>query len=300
MSARSIDFRLDASFRDHPKIQKLERRLGADGVLAWISLLAFAARYRTDGQLSAMDDEDIELAARWRGEPGALVATLIELHLLDEICASNAQASTEHCLRNAQAMRHANAKRMLALHDWVDHNGYAASFAHRSERAKAAAAARWARKNLENFDGGCASNAQASTEHCLRNAPSPIPIPTPDLDTPLTPLKGGTAKEKKASELEIWFKTEFQPRYPANRRRNQVKTALARLREIKPTVEQREQILDALERWKTSEEWTKDGGRFVPGIGNFFVNGLYAEHPNPKRNEAGAVLRDVSEVVVDG
>jgi len=277
---RSTDFRLDASFRDHPKIQKLERRLGADGVLAWISLLAFAARYRTDGQLCGMDDEDIELAARWRGERGALVATLIELHLLDEVCASN-----------AQAMRHAHAKRMLTLHDWVDHNSYAASFARRSERAKAAAAARWARKNLENFNARCASNAQASTEHCLRNAPSPIPIPTPDL-TPLTPLKG-----KKASELEIWFKTEFQPKYPANRRRNQVKTALARLREIKPNAEQRERILDALERWKASADWTKENGRFVPGIGNFFVNGLYAEHPSPKRNETEAVLRDVSEVV---
>jgi hypothetical protein len=48
---RTIDIRLDASFLWHPKIIKLRRRLGGDGFLAWIALLAFCAQYHTDGRL---------------------------------------------------------------------------------------------------------------------------------------------------------------------------------------------------------------------------------------------------------
>ena len=84
MSAtRAPDFRLSSVFRDHPKIAKLERLLGADGVLAWVQLLAYTSMQRPDGRLTKMDPEDIAIAARWKGDAATFLDALADLKLID-------------------------------------------------------------------------------------------------------------------------------------------------------------------------------------------------------------------------
>src|SRR5450755_3719303 len=111
---RAADFRMDAGFFAHPKIRRLHAELGSDGVLGWILLLAHASQYKTDGRLTGMVLTDVALAAHWSGDPETFVNHLVDVRLLDR------------------------RGKTLAIHDWAENNGYAASYVKRSERARKA------------------------------------------------------------------------------------------------------------------------------------------------------------------
>ena len=65
------DIRLSIGFLDHPKTVKLQRQLGEAGVLSLLRLWLWAAQNRPSGILIGMDEDDIEIAARWEeGERG--------------------------------------------------------------------------------------------------------------------------------------------------------------------------------------------------------------------------------------
>lgn len=117
------DFRLSTSFLTHRKTKRLRRRLGADGVLGLIALWAWAARERWTGDLTGLTDEDIEESADWQGEPGALVAAL------------TAPGST--FITGEPGAR--------KLHEWAEHNPYAATKGARIAKGKRAAEERWKR-----------------------------------------------------------------------------------------------------------------------------------------------------------
>src|SRR3546814_9813156 len=70
----------------------------------WSSDVCSSDLNRWSGDLSGMTDEDIEDEAKWEGDPGALVKALVAVKYLD--------GATEGA---------------RALHDWVEHNPYAAS-----------------------------------------------------------------------------------------------------------------------------------------------------------------------------
>lgn len=106
------DFRVSVDFFAHHKTKKLRRRLGYEGVVALLQLWAYAARVRPDGDLSGMEDEDIELAVDWCGEEGTLVPTLKSVGFLDE---------DEGGLR---------------LHDWQENNAWAAAGESRSDASR--------------------------------------------------------------------------------------------------------------------------------------------------------------------
>ena len=92
------DIRLSVGFFDHPKIIKLERQLGLEGVTALLRLWLWAAQNRPSGVLSGMDEEDIEIAARWNGEVRAFNGVVRRLKLLDAV------------------------GDMFQIHDWQEHN----------------------------------------------------------------------------------------------------------------------------------------------------------------------------------
>jgi len=147
--SRNADFRVDASFNAHPKIRRLYALLGSQGVLSWILLLAHASQYETDGRFSGMSDDVIALAAHYPGAAPEFIGTLIELGLLDR------------------------RGKTLSLHDWNEHNGYAASYSIRSQRARKAAGARWSKKSSDATDVSqqSRSNAQASKESSRNTQP---------------------------------------------------------------------------------------------------------------------------------
>src|SRR3990167_8987619 len=80
----NTDIRLTVDCSDHPKIEKLCRRLGDGAFRSWIRLLGFTAINHTDGILAGMDEEDIEIAAGWKGEPGRFITELEAVRLIEK------------------------------------------------------------------------------------------------------------------------------------------------------------------------------------------------------------------------
>lgn len=154
------DIRLDCSFLTHPKRQKLQRRLGPAGVMAFIDLLLWISQdteRSQSGTLKCMDHEDIAIAAGWGEGPDKLLEALVAVRLLDEV--------EDH----------------YVIHNWPRRQAYLAMSSKRSERARAAAKARWesmhqAPKNdAGSMPDACSEHAQTK----LEDAPDPTrPDPT--------------------------------------------------------------------------------------------------------------------------
>lgn len=107
-----MDARISVGLPSHPKTKKLVRRLGAAGAWKLVCLFLWAAANRPDGDLSGMSGEDIELSVDWDGEDGAFVDALRAVGFLDGgDCA-------------------------YRIHDWSEHNPWAAGADARSEKAK--------------------------------------------------------------------------------------------------------------------------------------------------------------------
>lgn len=108
----NTDIRLSIDFLSHPKVVKLERRLGVVAIKALLQLWFWVAKNRPKGCLDNLDAEDIEIAAGWTGDSGALVAALESLRLLDNI---------DGC---------------YAVHNWSRHNGWASRAGERESKAR--------------------------------------------------------------------------------------------------------------------------------------------------------------------
>lgn len=160
----NTDFRVAVDFFTHHKARKLKKRLGAAAVLSLLQLWAYAAKLRTDGNLSGMSVEDIELAAEWDGAEGAFSAALLDVGFLDQ------------------------SEDGYSLHDWAENNPWVAEEKARSEQARKNAEARWRKsdKGKPQSGGNAPSkpeqsdgNAGAMQPQSGGNAPSPKPSPTP-------------------------------------------------------------------------------------------------------------------------
>lgn len=194
----SQDARISVGLPGHPKTKKLIKRLGQAAAWNLVCLILWAAANRSDGALHGMSAEDIELAADWAGEDGAFVAALQDVRFLD---------------LDADG---------FVLHDWHEHNPWAAGADMRSAKARwnAAkrhhghaeadrlvpeyAAVRNAGSNADvatvamlparqqHQDADATSMLVAGTQHASSNAPSPSPSPNS------TPPGGGVARKRAA------------------------------------------------------------------------------------------------------
>lgn len=151
----AMDIRLAVGFTDHPKTAKLQRMAGAEAVVCLLRLWLWARVNRPDGILTRMDQDDIEIAAGWAGEPGAFAKAIFAVGFLD----------------------HGDGE-WAVLHDWDEHQGWACGQKRRSEAARKAALTRWQNHLSADAEAEeCGRNAPALNQQCGRNAPSPYPSP---------------------------------------------------------------------------------------------------------------------------
>lgn len=113
--ANATDARISVGLPGHPKTKKLARRLGDAGPLHCIWLFLWTAANRSDGDLAGMTDEDIELAINWNGEPDAFVQAMADVGFFD------------------------GAAGQRRIHDWAEHNSWAAGAQQRSDKSRWAA-----------------------------------------------------------------------------------------------------------------------------------------------------------------
>lgn len=172
----NTDFRIRIGFFRHRKTRKLQKSLGAEGVLALLRLWEFAAESRSNGDLSGLSDEDIALSICWESDQ-PLMPELVRIGFVDG---------------NSGDYR---------LHDWQDHNAWAADAEERSgesrlsrlfrtnpEKAKELKAQGrtsitqdeyQALKNPEKYDRSTTVVRPYNERTTVRSSPAPAPTPTP-------------------------------------------------------------------------------------------------------------------------
>lgn len=167
------DIRLSIGFLDHPKTIKLERKLGLEGVMSLLRLWLWTVQNRSNGVLTGLDEDDLEIVARWDGEKGLFHAVTTALKFVDE--------------RNG----------VFSIHDWSEHNSWQAEAESRSNQSRFARmadthpdifkmlkSAGFKGISREQYDVITASNApQRVVEHWLTERPSPY-LPSPCLSQP--------------------------------------------------------------------------------------------------------------------
>ena len=79
----SADARIAIGLPAHPKTKKLIRRLGDGAAWRLVCLFLWAASNRSDGDLTGLTDEDIELAVDWTGAEGEFASALVEVGFLE-------------------------------------------------------------------------------------------------------------------------------------------------------------------------------------------------------------------------
>ncbi len=160
----NTDVRLYTGFWQHPKTKKMVKRLGLEAARSLQILWLFTAQNKSDGLLSGMDWEDIELAADWQGEEHAFF---------------------DYCL----GVWIDETNQGYAIHDWEEHNPWQAEAAARSEQARQNAKAGWEKRRAKQPHAN--GNAENMQPHANGNAPfltSPVNI-TP----PYPPCRGANA-----------------------------------------------------------------------------------------------------------
>lgn len=190
------DMRLDLNFVDHPKVKKLIRLAGYEGFYGLLRLFSIAGRMYTDGVLRGCESQDIDDFAEWRKED-PLVDILIEVGFVKK-------NGTDY-----------------EIHDWAEHQPWLYGAEERSEKARAAANARW-NKNIEveedsddfsysddagSIQGVCVGDAQCNAgSNALSPSPSPSPSPLPlplkiDYDTIVKTYNENCKSLPRASKL---------------------------------------------------------------------------------------------------
>lgn len=173
----STDARISVGLPAHPKTKKLIKRHGREAAWNLVCLFLWTASNRPDGSLQGLSSEDIELAADWCGEDGAFVQALLDVRFLDGVEGD------------------------FVLHDWAEHNPWAAGSDMRSAKAKWNAAKRHhgvaeadrlvpeyaairsaSSSASSSAEVDASSNKTASSEQTHSNAPSPSPSPSPSLE----------------------------------------------------------------------------------------------------------------------
>lgn len=165
------DARISTAFPRHPKTVKLFRRLGALGCWHLVCLFLWVAENRPTGNLKGLTDEDVEIAAEWSGESGQFTKTLNDLHFIDGTTGS------------------------YVVHDWAEHNPWAASRDKRIAAARAAAAVRW--QSGSNAD----RMRRASAPH---KSAMPTTRPHPTQPYPTKKTRSGTVVPCEWISSEAW------------------------------------------------------------------------------------------------
>lgn len=223
----NTDVRISMGLPTHPKTKKLIRKIGFEGAWRLVCLFIWVAQNKPDGNLTGMQADDIELAVDWSGDEGKFVEALIAVGYLDD-----------------------NGEDGFAIHDWQEHNPWAAGSDARSEKAKwnalvrhhgRAEAARLmpeyaTRKGASKDEAGkqdAASMPAAEPNHATSmhaaetsTAPSPSPSPSPSLETNVSVASGDLPTCDVQAIIDLYH--EALPELPAVRLLNDQRRKAAR------------------------------------------------------------------------
>ena len=182
----NADIRLSVGFFEHHKTRKLQRRFGPEVVLSLLKLWVSTAKVRSDGILHNMDREDVGIMAG-RGEDAEVFAqTLIDLNWVDE-------------------KDDKNGSKTLQIHDWVEHNSYAADDTVRSGENRFKVLARYNKPMYDKLKkkGTRSINKKEFREYSQKNLLVKLPVNTKTLTSrvPVDDSEGTSVVDGNTSSI---------------------------------------------------------------------------------------------------
>lgn len=152
------DVRLGTDYSNHPKIRKLYKELGAEGVMCHTFLLCNTAQYFPSGEFKDMSVEDIATLADWKDDPELFLNALLKVKLID------------------------NNGDTYSIHNWLKHNLFAATAPKRSAIARANIKKRWDKKTKliqKDSTDGKSDGITDGNSDAIPEGYTPTPSPSP-------------------------------------------------------------------------------------------------------------------------
>ena len=234
----------------HPKTKKLARRLGvslpaAVGYLHY--LWWWALDFAQDGILDKYDNDDIADALLWDGDPDQLIEALIHSGYID------------------------TDGDVLTIHDWHDYAGKLLERRVKDRERKAAAKEKAAVPSEIQWksNGTDTESAGSRTASSVTVPNLTVPNNTVPNSTVITPHTPQGATEPDAQERRF---AEFWKAYPKKVGKKAAETAWKR---VKPNAELFNRIMQAVTATKSSEQWIREGGRFIPNPATWINQGRW-------------------------
>jgi len=237
----------------HPKTKKLARLLGvslpaAVGHLHY--LWWWALDFAQDGVLDKYDAEDIADAMQWEGDADQLVEALLSSGYIDDTDDS------------------------LVVHDWHDYAGKLLERRAKDRaRKRAATEASDSPQDFRRNSNGTDEEGEETPSASFVTVPNST-IPNHTLHDRTLPDSTETTSE--AQTLQERRFTEFWQAYP---KKVGKASCLKAWKKLKPTTELFDHIMTSLGSQKHSEQWQREGGRFIPNPLTWLNQGRWDDEP---------------------
>ena len=247
----------------HPKTKKLACLLGVSLPAAVGHLHYFwwwALDFAQDGTLEKYDGYDLADAMQWDGDPDQLVEALISAGYIDDTDDG------------------------LMIHDWGEYAGKLLERRAKDRaRKRAAAEAAGVPQNFRrSSDGNDEESGETPSASFVTNQPT---VPNQPNTTNSTNRTEPTTPTGDAQALQERRFAEFWKAYP---KKVGKASCLKAWKKLKPTAELHDHIMAALEDQKRSEQWQREGGRFIPNPLTWLNQGRWDDEPTEVRPGAAA------------
>lgn len=295
-------------FHNHAKFRRLVHLLSVDEAQALGHVEFLWTVAYENGEPIIGDAIDVELAARWRGDPGKLAAALLA-------CGGAGRAGLIEPAPDAP-------EGQLQIRDLWDHAPeYVTKRAIRETERRAkgktlsdvrrdAVNARWARQR-----DAAASIDSIQTDTSVRRlytngvTPAPAPAPAPDTKTHTHPpaARADTASPKgdtlsgESPQGDRQHRQSPAPKRAAASspkrddppgfarfwsifpdRRKAGRAECRRIWERRDLEAIADDVVAGVERWKASDDWARESGRYIPGPAPFLNGAKWEANPPPR------------------
>ncbi|MBO5863513.1 MAG: hypothetical protein J6Q59_04510 [Paludibacteraceae bacterium] len=235
--------------KDHRKLLQAADELEVEPVHMLGMLISFwlwALDNAPSGSLEGISSRTIARAAQWSGEPDVFVSAIADAGLLRE-----------------------EALGVLKINDWYEYAGklidQREAEKERSRRRRAASS------NDQQTTAGRPPDDQQTTAGRLDQTILDQSIPYKE-DLPPNPQGGTTPAAQERRFSEFWAE------YPKKVGKKAAQTTWKRLR---PDAELFEHIMQAVTAAKVSEQWNREGGRYIPNPATWLNQGRWDDELAP-------------------
>lgn len=237
----------------HPKTKKLARLLGVSlpAVVGHLHYLWWwALDFAQDGVLDKYDAEDIADAMQWEGDADQLVEALLSSGYIDDTDDG------------------------LVVHDWAEYAGKLLERRAKDRaRKRAATEASDSPQDFRRNSNGTDEEGEETPSASFVTVPNST-IPNHTLHDRTLPDSTETTSE--AQTLQERRFTEFWQAYP---KKVGKASCLKAWKKLKPTTELFDHIMTSLGSQKHSEQWQREGGRFIPNPLTWLNQGRWDDEP---------------------